>query len=47
MIADQMAKDGASESAMTAVRMTPEAKAKIVSEFSQRKLAKQGDGAQP
>jgi len=47
MIADQMAKDGASESAMTAVRMTPEAKAKIVSEFSQRKLTKQGDGAQP
>lgn len=42
MVADQMAADGATEEELAKVRMTPEAKAKIVNEFSARQRAKQG-----
>jgi len=36
MVSDQMIKDGASEKALSEVRMTPDVKKKIVTEFSQR-----------
>ena len=48
MVAEQMAKDGASEEALKAVRMTPDAKNKIVAAFDSRRAARvQGQAGAP
>ena len=46
MVAAQMQKDGASDEAMAAVRMTPDAKKKIVEAFDQRRAGRAGGPSQ-